>query len=261
MQPLGINYNIKPLILLFFLFTSAFIAACSNGIEGNYYSEVQLFGQTSWTDYEFLTNGKVYIIASLTGTEEANYRVDKNRVIIEKGGGNIVLTKTEDGTLVGKAGLIDLKLIKIDKNLKTPSSKDLTKILENYYTSKNGVNKLVWEKVFAIKNLEKTSENIIDNTNCTINISFKIVSKVNSSDIESIISDSDLKNAFGQEYNSDKPKKFIESIKKSNKSSGENINDEVKLILSLNKSNDSWGILKIEDAKTKKEQHWKNYIP
>lgn len=240
--------SIAPLLI-----TIAMVACSTSDIDGKYYAEIQIFGQKSRIEYEFQNNGKVYIKSEMAGIQETNYRTDKDKVIIEDSGKNIVLTKNGDGSLVGKNGFIDIKLIKIDKNINIPTNKELSQLLTDFYSKKSGHGKLTWKKILTISSLEKTNEEILDNSNCKISVFFTVKSKINSAEVESIVTDSDLKTAFGEEYNSEKPSKFIDSIKKSNKKAGENVNDGNNLILSLIKNGKTWEIVKIEENKPKKQ--------
>lgn len=99
MEQVGKLYSLR-FVQLFLLLAVLSLSSCGSKLNGTYAD------QSGMTSYTFKSNGKVSI--SVMNTEiEMNYEVDGNKVklIGPGGGGSLVMTLLEDGSIQGPMGI------------------------------------------------------------------------------------------------------------------------------------------------------------
>ncbi len=228
----------KFFILIILLATH--LTGCKSGIEGTYISYVTIFGQSNKTIYEFNSNNKVYVKSPLDGEKELNYKVDGKRVIIGNDKDNIVLNLSGDGQMTGRAGIFDVKLLKIKKF----TEEELEKMLTNYYISKSNINKIMWTKIVQVGKLKKLSEDINESNEHVVDINFDVIRRIDLQNIESFLSKDEFKLASGDNDDSTYDT-FIKNIKKSKIDSSGKIDETKRIKICLQDNNSEWKITKI----------------
>jgi bacteriorhodopsin len=93
--------GLRPFFVLGIAVVILFVDACASGVRGRYENDNGAIA------VEF-KSGKAYV-TMLAGTLEVDYQVKRDKVILSNHGGNVVLTRHEDGTLDGPMGTMKRK--------------------------------------------------------------------------------------------------------------------------------------------------------